>query len=124
MCSLAKRFVESVLTVATISFDSKIHAYGFDKISTEYLKDYLSHWKQKIKINKMFSNWTDISHGVPQDSILGPLLFNFFLCDILLFTPNIDLVIYADDNTPFAMGSSELEIINEIKSVAERLTSE
>ena len=124
MCSLAKRFVESILTVATISFDSKIHAYGFDKISTEYLKDYLSHWKQKIKINKMFSNWTNIPHGVLQDSILGPLLFNFFLFDILLFTPNIDLVIYADDNTPFAMGSSELEIINEIKSVAERLTSE
>ena len=124
MCSLAKRFVESILTVATIFFDSKIHAYGFDKISTEYLKDYLSHWRQKIKINKMFSNWTNIPHGVLQDSILGPLLFNFFLFDILLFTPNIDLVIYADDNTPFAMGSSELEIINEIKSVAERLTSE
>ena len=124
MCSLAKRFAESILTVATIFFDSKIHAYGFDKISTEYLKDYLSHWKQKIKINKMFSNWTNIPHGVLQDSILGPLLFNFFLFDILLFTPNIDLVIYADDNTPFAMGSSELEIINEIKSVAERLTSE
>ena len=124
MCSLAKRFAESILTVATIFFDSKIHAYGFDKISTEYLKDYLSHWRQKIKINKMFSNWTNIPHGVRQDSILGPLLFNFFLFDILLFTPNIDLVIYADDNTPFAMGSSELEIINEIKSVAERLTSE
>ena len=124
MCSLAKRFAESILTVATIFFDSKIHAYGFDKISTEYLKDYLSHWRQKIKINKMFSNWTNIPHGVLQDSILGPLLFNFFLFDILLFTPNIDLVIYADDNTPFAMGSSELEIINEIKSVAERLTSE
>ena len=124
MCSLAKRFVESILTVATIFFDSKIHAYGFDKISTEYLKDYLSHWRQKIKINKMFSNWTNIPHGVLQDSILGPLLFNFFLCDILLFTPNIDLVIYADHNTPFAMGSSELEIINEIKTVAERLTLE
>ena len=124
MCSLAKRFVESILTVATISFDSKIHAYGFDKISTEYLKDYLSHWKQKIKINKMFSNWTNIPHGVPQDSILGPLLFNFFLCDILLFTPNIDLVIYADHNTPFAMGSSEFNIINEIKTVAERLALE
>ena len=81
MCSLAKRFVESILTVATISFDSKIHAYGFDKISTEYLKDYLSHWKQKIKINKTFSNWANILHGVPQGSILDPLLSNVFLFD-------------------------------------------
>ena len=54
---------------------------------------------------------------------MGPLIFNIFLCDLFLFKPNIDLVSYAEDNTPFAMdGSSELEVINEIKSVAERLT--
>ena len=101
---------------------AKLHAYGFDKTSTEYLKDYLSHRKQKIKINKTFSNWRNILHGVPQGSILGPLLFNVFLCDLFLFIPNIDLVSYADDNTPFAMGSSELEVINEIKTVAESFT--
>ena len=50
---------------------AKLHAYGFDKTSTEYLKAYLSHRKQKIKINKAFSNWTNIKHGVPQGSILG-----------------------------------------------------
>ena len=55
---------------------AKLHAYGFDKTSTEYLKDYLSHRKQKIKINKTFSKWTNILHGVPQGSILGPLLFS------------------------------------------------
>ena len=53
---------------------------------------------------------------------MGPLLFNVFLCDLFLFIPNIDLVSYADDNTPFAMGSSELEVINEIKSMAESFT--
>ena len=83
---------------------------------------YLSHQKQNTKINKTFSNWANILHGVPQGSILGPLLVNVFLCDLFLFIPNIDLVGIADDNTPFAMGSSELEVINEIKSVAENLT--
>ena len=102
---------------------AKVHAYGFNKTSTEYLKDYLSHRKLKIKINKTFSNWTNILHGVPQGSILGPLIFTVFLYDLFLFKPNIDLVSYADDNTPFAMGgSSELEVINEIKTVAESLT--
>ena len=101
---------------------AKLHAYGFDKTSTEYLKDYLSHWKLKIKINKTFSNWTNILHGVPQGFILGPLIFNVFLCDLFLFKPNIDLISYADDNTPLAMGgTSELEVINEIKDVAASL---
>ena len=102
---------------------AKILAYGFDKTSTEYLKDYLSHWKLKIKINRTFSNWTNILHEVPQSFILGPLIFNAFLCDLFLFKPNIDLISYEDDNSPFAMGgSSELEVINEFKGVAESLT--
>ena len=49
---------------------------------------------------------------------MGPLIFNGFLCDLFLFKPNIDLVSYADSNTPFEMDvSSELEVINEIRSV-------
>ena len=103
-----------VVVVLVLVFDSLLHsvliaklpAYGFDKTSTEYLKDYSSHRKLKIKINKMFSNWTDILHGVPQGSMLGPLIFNVFLCDLFLFKSNIDLVSYADNNIPFAMGGS------------------
>ena len=95
----------------------------FDKTSKEYLKDYLSHRRLKIKIKKTFSNWTNILHGVPQGFILGPRIFSVVLCDLFLFKPNIDLIRYADDNTPFAIGgSSELEVINEIKDVAESLT--
>ena len=82
----------------------------------------MSHQKQKIKINKTFSNWTNILHGVPQGAILGPLLFNVFLCDLFLLIPNTNLVNYADDKTPFAMGSSELEVITKIESVALRLS--
>ena len=94
-----------------------VHAYRFDKTSTEYLKDYLSHRKLKIKINKTFNNWTNILHGVPQGSILGPLFFTVFLYDLFLFKPNINLVSYADDNTPFSVGGSlEMEVINEIKN--------
>ena len=81
---------------------AKLPAYGSDKTSTEYLKDYLSHRKLKIKIN----NWTNILHGVPQGSILSPLIFNVFLCDLFLFKSNIDLESYADNNIPFAMGGS------------------
>ena len=103
---------------------AKVHPYGFDKITTEYLKDYLSYRKLKIKKkNKTFSNWTNILHEIPQASILGPLILTLFLYDLFLFKPNIDLLSYVDGNTPFILGgSSELEVINEIKNVVESFT--
>ena len=52
---------------------------------------------------------------------MDPLIFNVFLCDLFLFIRNTELVSYADDNTPFAMDSSELEVINEIKNAEEEL---
>ena len=102
---------------------AKVHAYRFKKTSTGYLKDYLNHPKLKIKIYNTFSNLTNILRGVPQGSILCPLIFNVFLYDLFLFRSNIKLLSYGDDSTPFAMGgSSELEVINQIKSVVESLT--
>ena len=102
---------------------AKVHAYGFKKTSTEYLKDYLNHPKLKIKIYNTFSNLTNILRGVPQGSIIGPLIFNVFVHDLFLFRSNTELLSYGDDSTPFAMGdSSELEVINQIKSVVESLT--
>ena len=53
---------------------------------------------------------------------MNPLLFIVSLGDLFLYIANIDLVSYADDNTPFAIGSSESEVINEIKTVVESLT--
>ena len=52
---------------------------------------------------------------------MGPLIFNVFLCDLFLFIRNTELVSYADDNTSFAMDSSELEVINEIENAEEEL---
>ena len=116
--SLLTDFSKAFECLPHFLLSAKLHPHEFYKTSTEYLKDYLSHKKQKTKINKTFSDWTNI----PQGSILGPLRFNVFLCDLFLFIPNIDLVSYADDNTLFAMGSSELEVIKEFKTVAESLT--
>ena len=42
--------------------------------------------------------------GIPQGSILGPLLFNIFLCDLFLIRNYVERASYADDNTPFIGG--------------------
>ena len=65
------------------------------------MESYLSDRKQQIKIGNVVSSWAEIKKGVPQGSILGPLLFNVFINDIFYFIKNCDLYNYADDNTSF-----------------------
>ena len=59
--------------------------------------------------------------GFPQGSILGPLLFNIFLCDLFLIMKNIDIASYADDNTPYITGNSIDEVIQNLENVAQTL---
>ena len=63
----------------------KLHALNFDMNPVNWIFDYLTGRKQRAKINSSFSSYLDIFHSVPQGSILGPLLFNLFLCDLFLF---------------------------------------
>ena len=95
---------------------AKLHAYGFSIDSLKLINSYLTERKQRVKINDQFSSWLDIVVGVPQGSILGPLLFNIFLCDMFLFCNDIDFASYADDNTPYCIGKTPQEVISQLEN--------
>ena len=77
---------------------AKCHAYGVTVPACELLADYLSQRKQRVKIGSARSSWADLHKGVPQGSILGPLLFNIFINDLFLCIEKCSLYNYADDN--------------------------
>ena len=88
---------------------AKLHAYGFEKASLKLIYSYLKNRHQRVKINSTYSSWKEIINGVPQGSVLGPLLFNLFINDIFYFIKESDICNYADDNT---LSVADVEIDN------------
>ena len=115
-----KRFAGAILTDLSKAFDclshdlliAKLEAYGFDESALKYIYSYLKERKQRTKIESSYSSWKELKFGVPQGSILGPILFNIFINDIFYFTNDTKIANYADDNTVHATGDSIQNLLN------------
>ena len=71
-----------------------------------FIHSYLKGRKQRTKINSSYSAFAEILFDEPQGSILGPLLFNIYICGLFLENSDIDIANYANDKTPYACSSN------------------
>ena len=107
----SKKITGAILTDPSKAFDclhyghliAELEAYGFDHMSLGYIYSYITGRKQRTKVNNKFSGWSNILSGIPQGSILCPLLFNIYINDIFYFIDEGNIANYADDNTPYAI---------------------
>ena len=92
-----------------------MHAYGFSKNSLVFFYSYLKRRKQNVGINNTHSIFQILYSGVPQGSILRPILFTIFINALLLWISNSELLNSADDNPISAAENTIEELIGTLE---------
>ena len=95
---------------------AKLNAYGFSLSASKLIRNYLSHRKQRTKINSSYSSWEEILSGTPQGSMLGTLLFNIFVSDLFSVLNDVEFASYADDNTPYVVKNNIKGVIKSLEN--------
>ena len=94
-------FAKAFDTVNHAILLGKLKHYGLQGASYSLLESYLTNRKQQVEINGTLSDYGIIKHGVPQGSVLGPLLFLIYINDISESSNVLKFFLFADDTTVY-----------------------
>ena len=101
---------------------AKMHACGFDLNSLTFFYSYLKNRKQNVKISNICSIFQILVSGVRKGSILGPILFDIFINDLLMSTKNYELHNFADENTITSLSVTLSQPIKDLQGEANKAT--
>ena len=118
------KYFGALLTYLSKGFDcishelalAKLHAYGCSLRALRLIHSYLSNRKHRTRVDGDYSSWDQILFGVPQGSILVPLLFNIFLWDLFLIMKETSFASYADDNKLYVTAENLDEVIKSLEA--------
>ena len=100
---------------------AKLEYYGIRGIALDWFRSYLENRKQYVLYNNVKSDIQEISYGVPQGSVLGPLLFILYSNDVPNCLENSKCILFADDTTVYISGHSRDILYSDMKSDLDKL---
>ena len=100
---------------------AKLSSFGVSPLSLKLLYSYLSNQTQRIKIRENFSERTDIEVGVPQGSVLGPVLFNINMIGLFYKCEDSNVTSYANDTTRYSCATDIPSVALELQASATKL---
>ena len=93
----------------------KLNHYGISDAALSLFRSYLSSRKQFVRVNDKFSEPRQMVCGVPQGSILGPLLFIVYINDLCSISKSVHSIIFADDSNFFKSGKDLASLSKEME---------
>ena len=102
---------------------AKLYNYGIRGVALDWIKSYLSNREQYVFLNGKKSAVANIKFGVPQGSILGPLLFVIYINDIPNVSELATFILYADDANIIITGECEAEVRDQLTVLINKLVN-